>query len=361
MLNYIPFLLNMIRKEENIILKPFMYVMGVIIDVAYNAISSITPENALGLSIIALTIIVKTITLPAAFKQQKSMRAMQDLAPQIAEIDAKYGDSKDPELEKKKNIEKQNLYSKNKVNPLSGCLPALVTLPIFFALSYLFQQVYVYVDAVGDVYNQLAIQLMSHDGYANVILPMVSSRTQQGVIVNLYSIADVMKAINIFSMDDWNRIFAVIPRAALPAFESKIVADTFLSISLIDPSGWMLPGILIPILSAGTSVLNTIVTMKRQTAGGDAQKKQQLIMTVVTTAMMFYFTVTMSAGLGIYWTTSNVYSFVQQILLDKFYKGGKAGKKKAAQALETPKKIELVDNRNPKNKSSKNAGKEESQ
>lgn len=83
----------------------------------------------LGLSLIIFSIITKIILMPLTLKSTESMKRMQELNPKIKEIQAKYKDK--PEMMNKKVME---LYKKEKVNPLSGCLPLLLQMPFFFAL-----------------------------------------------------------------------------------------------------------------------------------------------------------------------------------------------------------------------------------
>lgn len=82
-----------------------------------------------GLSIIIVTIIIKILLLPLTLKQDKSMKAMKKLQPQLEEIKKKYANDK-----QMMNIKTMELYKENKVNPAGGCLPILIQLPILFAL-----------------------------------------------------------------------------------------------------------------------------------------------------------------------------------------------------------------------------------
>jgi len=83
-----------------------------------------------GLAIIFLTILLKIGLYPLTLKQMRSMAIMQQLAPKVKEIQAKYKE-KDPQKMQKKIME---LYQEHNVNPLSGCLPLLIQLPILIAL-----------------------------------------------------------------------------------------------------------------------------------------------------------------------------------------------------------------------------------
>ncbi len=82
-----------------------------------------------GVVIILLTIIVRLILTPLTITQTRSMAKMQRLQPQIQELQKKYKDDK-----QKLQQETMEFYKKNNVNPLAGCLPLILQLPIFFAL-----------------------------------------------------------------------------------------------------------------------------------------------------------------------------------------------------------------------------------
>jgi YidC/Oxa1 family membrane protein insertase len=82
-----------------------------------------------GVAIILLTLVTKIVFLPLTFKSSESMARMATLNPKIQEIRKRLKDK--PE---KMNQETAELYKKEKVNPLSGCLPLLLQIPIFFAL-----------------------------------------------------------------------------------------------------------------------------------------------------------------------------------------------------------------------------------
>jgi len=82
-----------------------------------------------GWAIVVLTILVRIPFIPLVNKSQKSMKKMQDIQPRMAEIREKY--KKDPQ---KMQQEMMQLYKTHKVNPLGGCLPILLQIPVFFAL-----------------------------------------------------------------------------------------------------------------------------------------------------------------------------------------------------------------------------------
>ncbi|MDQ3991186.1 MAG: YidC/Oxa1 family membrane protein insertase [Actinomycetota bacterium] len=82
-----------------------------------------------GVAIVLLTVAVRILLLPLTVKQTRSMHAMQAIQPKVKELQTKYKGNR-PKL----NEEMMKLYKENRVNPLGGCLPLLLQLPVFFAL-----------------------------------------------------------------------------------------------------------------------------------------------------------------------------------------------------------------------------------
>ena len=87
-----------------------------------------------GWSIIALTVLINLVMFPLRHKSVVSMRKMQDLQPEVKAIQDRYAKLKmaDP-AKQKMNVELMNLYRERGVNPASGCVPMLLTLPVLFA------------------------------------------------------------------------------------------------------------------------------------------------------------------------------------------------------------------------------------
>ncbi|MHA6326151.1 membrane protein insertase YidC [Roseivivax sp. CAU 1753] len=83
----------------------------------------------MGISIITLTLLIKALLLPLAYKSYVSMAKMKELQPEMEKIKERAGDDR-----QKLQQEMMGLYKKEKVNPASGCLPILMQIPIFFSL-----------------------------------------------------------------------------------------------------------------------------------------------------------------------------------------------------------------------------------
>jgi YidC/Oxa1 family membrane protein insertase len=86
-----------------------------------------------GLAIILLTTIIKLLFVPLTHKSYVSMRAMQELQPKVATLQKKYKDDR-----QKLQKELMELYRKHKVNPLGGCLPMILQIPVFISLYNIF-------------------------------------------------------------------------------------------------------------------------------------------------------------------------------------------------------------------------------
>lgn len=90
-----------------------------------------------GIGIILLTIFVKLILSPVTYKSFLSQAKMRVLRPEITELNEKFKDNP-----MKKQQETMKLYSKAGVNPMAGCLPALLQMPVLYALIYFFPSVF---------------------------------------------------------------------------------------------------------------------------------------------------------------------------------------------------------------------------
>jgi YidC/Oxa1 family membrane protein insertase len=96
-------------------------------------------HNSLGIpwgwAIVLLTICVRAILVPLTVRQIKSMARMQQLAPEMKAVQAKYKDDK-----QRQQQEMMKFYKENNVNPLSSCLPLAAQLPVFISLYYMLRQ-----------------------------------------------------------------------------------------------------------------------------------------------------------------------------------------------------------------------------
>jgi YidC/Oxa1 family membrane protein insertase len=98
---------------------------------ALHSLTDMAGVGSYGLAIILLTVIIKMILYPLTVKQVKSMKAMQDLSPKMKKIQEKYKDN--PQVMQQKV---GALYKEAGVNPLAGCLPLIIQMPILMGMYY---------------------------------------------------------------------------------------------------------------------------------------------------------------------------------------------------------------------------------
>jgi YidC/Oxa1 family membrane protein insertase len=211
-----------------------------------------------GLAIIIFTIIVRSLILPLTLKSLQSSRKIQQLQPQIKEIQRKYG--KDPQ---KLQEETAKLYRDNKINPLGGCLPMLLQLPIFFAV---YQAV-------------LHLTQVSVPEYAGA--QIISTLQQQGI-----NITDTFATIGL-------------PR----------LGGSFLWLeNLGQPDPYYILGIL-------SVIFQLIVQLMAMPRVQDPQQKAMTQAMLVMPLMFAYIGFTFPAGAVLYWVIGSVFSMVQQYVI----------------------------------------------
>jgi YidC/Oxa1 family membrane protein insertase len=221
-----------------------------------------------GLAIILLTVAVRLVMLPLTIKQTRSMQEMQKLQPEVKRLQAKYkgGDRQ------KMNEEMMKLYKEHKVNPLGGCLPLLLQLPIFLALYRVF--------AGCGAHN---VKVCPTGSVGTKYLPAGSALT---------------KAINSGKAGFLGMNLGLAPMAALKAagsFPGSIVH--------------VLPYFLLILLM----VFTTWYQQKQIQAVSTGQQAQQMqMMGKIMPLLLGVFSLNLPAGVSIYWVASNIWTIAQQ-------------------------------------------------
>ncbi len=128
-----------------------------ILDPIYNFFGSILAffyglVPNLGISIVMLTLVVMLAMFPLTAKQAKSMLHMQRAQPEIKKLQAKYKHDR-----AKLNEETMKFYQENKINPLAGCLPLVVQMPIFITLYRLMREPYKHLPTSSDLYHDFCV------------------------------------------------------------------------------------------------------------------------------------------------------------------------------------------------------------
>ena len=210
-----------------------------------------------GIAILLLTVAVKIVFFPLANKSYESITKMKKVQPQIEALRTKYKD--DPT---KQQTELMALYQKEKINPITGCLPMLLQIPVFFAL-----------------YKVLTVTIeMRHAPFFGWIHDL--------------SARDPSTLWNLFGLIPWHP-------AAAPVI------------------GGLLDGSLhIGALALAYGFTMWLTTSMNPPAGDPMQQKIFQFMPVIFTFIMAPFAV----GLLIYWTWSNILTIVQQYIIMRRFK-----------------------------------------
>ena len=325
-------------RNPGVIVDPIAKVMGIFYNWLFNIIYGATQTNALGITIIFFTLIVKIILTPLIVKQQKSTFAMQRLQPEMNKIKKKYENKKDAESQQRMAYEMQKLQKDNNISMFGGCLPLLIQLPILYALFYIFQQAYMYVDVVSQNYDSIAnvVLSMPTDLRMDVFADIASKHISSKMTLDL-SVADDIKAlIGQITQAEWSTILTNASDYASslqPLLTEKTGIEYFLGISVVENPGLNFPAIIIPIASAASTFLSSKIMMSKNTASMDDNPAMQSMkmMNYIMPIMMGVMAISLPAGLGIYWTVSNIFQTAQTVLINKYFKAkGEKTSKEAA-------------------------------
>ncbi len=257
-----------------------------------------------GWALVFFTIITKLILLPLSMKQQKSMVKMQAIQPKLAELQRKYQYDKE-----KLNQETMKLYQQGGVNPMGGCLPLLIQLPLLIALYNIIRNPLTYVVQLGQ-YGLPTVQEV-FDALVNMGHLAAGSMIDEINIAKLIAEhRDALTAVlpNLSGAMDINFWFYGLDLSGVPSAAGNTIL------------------LIIPVLAGFTTYLSTWLSQKisgnqsQQTSPDNSPASSMKMMNYIFPFMTAFFAYTMSAGLGVYWTLSNIIQIVQQYVLTNYYK-----------------------------------------
>ena len=314
------------------ILKPFGIILGFIMDYIYRFLEIFGISN-IGLTIVLLTVVVNIIIIPLTYRQQKFSRMNAVINPEIQKITKKYEGKTDERSMRMRQAETQAVYDKYGASPVGGCLPALIQIPILFALYRVIYNVPAYVEPVKEVYAQIANPIMNASGASDIMTELISSlgiRVSNFDITNIDKVIDTLYLVKSNAWETVSAAFSASPDvvSAISTYSSKIVSMNWLpgGMSVVDPPlvlsqgiAGAFPGVIIPILAALTQWLNMKVTQRNQpqldtsTQMGSTMSTMNTMMPI----MSLFFTTTLPAGMGVYWISSALIRTVITLIVDK--------------------------------------------
>lgn len=278
-----------------------------------------------GFALIFFAVVVKLILFPFSLKGKKSMIQMNMLSGKMQQIQKKYANDKE-----RQNLEIQKLYEKEKVNPMGGCLWSFLPILVLFPLYAIIRQPLKYmmglngeqISAVADALNWATISI------------------ENGWVKNVAE-----GAVNAFSNTGYNQLFLAslinpenlsAAQAAVGEGAAKMFAMNFqflgLDLSQVPNAKFWVNGIswgsiglfLIPVISAVTGLLFSIISMRTNQMNSQSQNAQQnstnRMMMIMSPLMSLWIGFIMPAGLGVYWVVNNLLSLLQEFVAGKILK-----------------------------------------
>lgn len=289
-----------------------------------------------GWSMVVFTLLIKLVLLPLDYKSRKSMRRMTKLQPQIAKLQKKYANDKE-----KLNQKSAELYRKEGINPMSGCLPMLVSMVILFIMF----------DAMRTVANT---------EMASQALGLLTTGTQTNEswlwIKNIWMpdspfnpvIADSAN-LRIIPADIWAKVFASLDPASVTALAqygidaATISGETVfaalqtlpiyaqetqlwatmpqLNLLIVNLSiyahnnGWFI----LPILAAVTQYLMTLSQPQPAADPNNPAASTNKFMKYFFPLFSLWVCSSYNAIFALYWVVSNVFAWVQGLVMNKMF------------------------------------------
>lgn len=254
--------------------------MGTVLRASYNFTQNY------GLAIILFTVLVKIALMPLNIKQQKSMKATQEIQPLLLKIQEKYKNN--PE---KQQQELQKLYAEKKINPFGGCLLLFIQIPLILAMFY----------AVAKPITYMFPEELEKE---SVVQELDNYKTENPTYKEVYYISEKRP-------DLLNTKFLGLDLAQVPNTNMK------------DFTMWI-----IPLLSALTTYLTSKITMKQNQMNNNIKNEAaEQTMAMSKNMMMFmpimtgYIAFIVPLGMGLYWLTNNIVSIGIQYCVNKTVNG----------------------------------------
>lgn len=256
-------------------------IFGAVIRIIYNLVG----ENY-GLSIVIFAILTKVIMFPLNLKQSKAMEEMKKIAPYEKNIREKYKGNKEKIQE-----ELVKMYAEHKINPLGGCLPILIQLPIILAMFYIVKQPLTYIKQMP----------------AQTIIEYTKEVTgKKDMAANAYKNYEIQVANEkkIINMKFLGLDFGAVPKDVL---DKKVTNK---------PSKAIL---IIPVLSLILSIWQTKQSQKNSVQT-EEQKEQMKTMNTMMPIFSAYISYIMPLALGVYWLLGSAYQIAQQYVINNMLK-----------------------------------------
>ncbi len=248
--------------------------------------------NNYGLSLVLFVFLTKLALFPLGVKQQKSTAIMAKISKKQQILQKQYKNN-----QQKFQEETMRLYEEEGYNPMSSCLPLLIQMPLLFGIIDVIYKPLKHILHVPTDLISACEKLLLDAGEAktsvveiNIINHIQAGSTQFDSILS----PDMVDSIRNFDL-------------------------FFLGLNLGEIPSWSSILVLIPIVSALTSLTSGILTIKIQEKNGQVVQQQLKSMMYFTPLISLWIGFTLPAGAGVYWTVSGFFQIIQQLLLQAIW------------------------------------------
>ena len=281
--------------------------------------------NNYGIAVIIFTVLIRTVLTPFEVKSRKGMRKMSEIQPKLNKLQQKYGDDKQRLQQKQAELMKKEHY-----NPMSGCLPMLLTMLVLFGfLGVVYYPVH-YIFGVSDAVIKQAAEAI---GLATTNISTMQTALIQAIHNGAVISPDLIPAATVAEIANFNTMF--------------------FGLDICDVAGFrMTPLAIFPAIATITMFASYFLTQKL--SGMDTQMQGSMkIMMLVMNLMFVTFCFNAPIGFSIYYSISNVLQLGQSVITYKIYSPEKFKKQYeeeiAAKRAERKKKQTVTVQENGKN------------
>ena len=275
------------------------------------------------IAILIFALAIKLILFPLSIKQQKNSQKMARLAPKQEAIRKKYAGRDDRATQMKMNEEIQKLYQEENYNPMSGCLPMLLQLPVIFALySSITSPLSSMLGYTAEKLKTLGVQMVEAEWIVNSIekgtdaaKSALTFMTQSSAISKISTEVAANTALG-------EKYIEIIGAENVDSIVDFYTQFNFFGVNLMDNpnSNWFSLLIIVPLLVFLSSFFSTkLIRRFTYTPGGAQNDLSMKFMDWSMPLMILFFSVSVPALVGIYWIFQNIISIGQQFALYKLF------------------------------------------
>ena len=258
-----------------------------------------TWTGSYGVALILFTLLVKLVLLPFQLKSKKSMLRMNRMQGKIKDIQTRYANNQQRQQEAM-----QELYMKEGINPVSGCLWSMIPFPILIALYYIIRVPLRYFMSLSE---SVIAEITTLAGTLGFTAAEGSQAYEQIYLAKFIHEHWADFAGKFDGLIDLNYNFLHIDLAAQPS-------SLF---SQFPGGGWPVWGaLLLPIISAGIQFAMSLITMRTNGSTPNGSAKTMMYLMPLMTLWMGYM---LPAALCIYWIANTVFSLIQEVALNKYF------------------------------------------